>query len=179
MSSEQQPWWLPNPPRKPDEGRPGLGWIGGSLVVLLLAWPPLTLIALIVGPGRHGNWTVSLDPLTEAVRSQHFLATLTITCLAGIASCSCARLLCRGKDRRDLWRAVFCFWLLFPAQATAFCLLHWFMLWRDNVGIYDFWLRLQGIGNAALLAAIVSAYLLLSRRMRRRFSPAADLAAVF
>lgn len=179
MSSEPQPWWLPNPSQRFTAGRPGLGWIGGSLVILLAVAPPAMVASLIAGPGRHGHWTVDIDPLTEAVLSGNFLATLAIACLAGLASWGCAWFLWRGTSRRDLWRAVFCFWLAYPLQALAFSLLHWFRLWHDNIGIYDFWLRLEGVGSVAVPAAIVSAYLLLSRRMKQRFSPVADLAAVF
>ncbi|HTI44749.1 MAG TPA: hypothetical protein VL462_00125 [Candidatus Nitrosotalea sp.] len=179
MSSEQQPWWLPNPSQRFAQGLPGLGWFGGCLMVGLVGWPPAMIAVLIAGPGRHGNWTVEIDPLTHAALSGNFLATLVIACLAGLASWRCAWFLWRGSGRRDLWRAIFCIWLILPGQAAGLSLLHWFLLWQQNIGIYDVWLRLHGIGNASLLAAIVSAYLLLSRRMRYRFSPVADLAAVF
>jgi hypothetical protein len=177
MSSEQQPSRVPDPSRKVI--RPGLGWIGGNMVILLAVSPPAMVASLIVGPGRHGHWTVDIDPLTEAVLSGNFMATLAIASLAGLASWCCAWFLSRGSSRRDLWRAVFCLWLAYPLQALAFSLLHWFMLWQANIGIYDVWLRLQGIGAAAVVAAVISAYLLLSRRMKQRFSPVADLAAVF
>ena len=48
MSSERQPWWLPNPPRRwQAEQRPGLGRIGGHIVFLLSVMPALLLIGLL------------------------------------------------------------------------------------------------------------------------------------
>lgn len=160
--------------------RPGLGWIAGSLAVLLLVWPPVLLVALFVGPGKHGGWSVTFDPETTTSLMLNPTATWIICGLAGLVSLYSGWLIVRGRRRRDLWHAVFAFWLAIPGQAVALALLHWFMLWRKDVGIYDFWLRLQGIGEALLVAAIATAYLLLSRRMKARF-PAApiDVADVF
>ena len=161
-----------------------LGLLGGGFLLMLLLWPPLTIAALIIGPrdvrGDHWFGGIEVDPETLAAHLLNPLGTLAIIAGVGLVSLYAGWLLWRGRRRRDLWRIVFCLWLILPGRAVALSLLHWYMLWQSDVGIYDVPLRLGAILNAAVPAAAISAYLLFSPRMKRRFMrPGDNVAEVF
>jgi ABC-type enterobactin transport system permease subunit len=138
------------------------------------------IFALLIGPGQHGNWTVTLDPDTLLLYQQQPVAVLVPAIIGGLCSLASAFLLWRGTRRRHLHLAIIGIWLALVGQMLLAFIWHCLRLWQAGITIYDQGIWLNQIMSLSGLAMIISIYLLLSKHLRARFpKPSADIAAIF